>query len=83
MGMYVFEPRVLAYIQPGKYLDFPDLVKKLIAAGEKVIAYQYEGYWEDLGRPDDYERAAQDFEKMRLDFLPEENEEYEMAHSTI
>jgi NDP-sugar pyrophosphorylase family protein len=72
MGIYVFEPRVLSYIPRGEYLDFPDLVKKLIAAGEKVVGYQYEGYWQDLGRPDDYEAAAQDFEKMRLEFLPEE-----------
>lgn len=69
MGMYVFEPRVLSYIPVGQYLDFPNLVQKLIAAGEKVAAYQFDGYWEDLGRPDDYERASQDFEKMRSQFL--------------
>ena len=83
MGMYVFEPRVLNYIQPGQYLDFPDLVKRLIAAGENVIGYQFDGYWEDLGRPDDYEHAAADFEHMRSEFLPEEKEEDELAHSTL
>jgi NDP-sugar pyrophosphorylase family protein len=72
MGIYVFEPRVLSYIPRNEYLDFPDLIKKLIAAGEKVVGYQYEGYWQDLGRPDDYEAAAQDFEKMRSEFLPPE-----------
>jgi len=72
MGVYVFEPRVLNYIPKGQYLDFPDLVKKLIAAGEKVIGYEFSGYWQDLGRPDDYEQAAIDFEKMRSQFLPEE-----------
>ncbi len=69
MGIYVFEPTVLSYIVPGQYLDFPNLVQKLIAAGEKVAAYQFDGYWEDLGRPDDYGRASQDFEKMRAQFL--------------
>lgn len=71
MGIYVFEPAVLPYITPGQYLDFPNLVKKMIAAGERVAAYEFDGYWEDLGRPDDYERASQDFEKMRAQFLPE------------
>jgi NDP-sugar pyrophosphorylase family protein len=71
MGVYVFEPRVLEHIPHGQYLDFPDLVKKLIAAGEKVVGYPYTGYWQDLGRPDDYELANQDFEKMRKQFLPE------------
>ncbi|HLO29486.1 MAG TPA: sugar phosphate nucleotidyltransferase [Anaerolineales bacterium] len=71
MGIYVFEPAVLSYITPGQYLDFPNLVQKLLAAGERVVAYPFNGYWEDLGRPDDYERASQDFEKMRAEFLPE------------
>lgn len=71
MGIYVFEPRVIPYIPRGEYLDFPDLVRKLIAAGEKVVGYNFDGYWQDLGRPDDYEHAAQDFETMRAQFLPE------------
>lgn len=72
MGVYVFEPRVLDYIPIGQYLDFPDLVKKLISAREKVVGYEFSGYWQDLGRPDDYEQAAHDFEQMRSQFLPEE-----------
>ena len=71
MGIYVFEPRVLALIPTGKYLDFPDLVLKLIAAGEKVTGYVFDGYWMDLGRPDDYEQANQDFATMQKQFLPE------------
>ena len=71
MGMYVFEPRVLEFIPPHQYLDFPDLVLKLIAAGEKVISFPFHGYWKDLGRPDDYEQAADDFSKMRDQFLRE------------
>ena len=72
MGMYVFEPRVLNYIPFNMYLDFPDLVLKLIAAGEKVTGYSFDGYWMDLGRPDDYAQAARDFAHMRTQFLPEE-----------
>ncbi len=71
MGLYVFEPRVLEYIPQGQYLDFPDLVHKLLAAGEKVVGYPFDGYWQDLGRPDDYEQAANDFENMRSLFLPD------------
>ena len=72
MGVYVFDPRVIKYIPRGEYLDFPDLVRKLINAGEKVVGYAFDGYWQDLGRPDDYERAMLDFEKMHSEFLPEE-----------
>jgi NDP-sugar pyrophosphorylase family protein len=69
MGIYVFEPHILDYIPKDVYLDFPDLVLKLVEAGEKVSGYKFRGYWEDLGRPDDYERANADFEKMREQFI--------------
>lgn len=72
MGVYVFEPRILQYIPKDEYLDFPDLVLKLVSAGEKVSGYVFKGYWEDLGRPDDYERASANFDQMRDQFLPEE-----------
>ena len=71
MGIYVFRPDVLRYIPKNRYLDFPDLVLKMIAAGEKVVHYPYDGYWKDLGRADDYDQATQDFTRMRAEFLRE------------
>ena len=71
MGIYIFEPRVLDYIPKNEYLDFPDLVKILLANGERVIGYPYSGYWRDLGNPGDYTQACLDFEQMRSQFLPE------------
>lgn len=71
MGIYVFEPGVLKYISHNQYLDFPDLVLRLLRAGERVISYPFEGYWQDLGRQDDYEQAVQDFEKLRPQILGE------------
>jgi NDP-mannose synthase len=71
MGIYLFEPEVLKFIPKDQYLDFPNLVLKLLAAGERVVGYPYKGYWMDLGNPDDYAQANQDFERMRTQFLPE------------
>jgi NDP-sugar pyrophosphorylase family protein len=71
MGIYVFEPSVLNYIPHNEYLDFPDLVQKLLDDGRKVVGYPFSGYWQDLGRPDDYEQAAQDFEHLKKQFLPD------------
>jgi len=72
MGIYLFEPAVMKFIPFNVYLDFPELVLKMIAAGEKVAGYAFDGYWMDLGRPDDYAQAAGDFSSMREQFLPEE-----------
>jgi NDP-mannose synthase len=73
MGIYIFEPRVLAWIPKNQYFDFPDLVLSLIRAGEKVQGYPFDGYWQDLGRPDDYEQAVAEFEALRPQILGEEN----------
>jgi NDP-sugar pyrophosphorylase family protein len=72
MGIYVFEPRVLNYIPYNSYLDFPDLILKLIAAGEPVRGFPFSGYWQDLGRTDDYEQAVQDFDRVRKQIIGEE-----------
>lgn len=72
MGIYIFEPEVLKFIPRNEYLDFPNLVLKLIAAGKKVCYLPHDGYWMDLGRPDDYEQAAQEFEALRDEILPED-----------
>jgi NDP-sugar pyrophosphorylase family protein len=64
MGVYAFDPRILEYIRPNEYLDFPDLIKKLISNGETVKGYVYVGYWLDIGRPDDYERANKEIEEI-------------------
>lgn len=81
MGIYVFEPRVLSYIPSCSYLDFPDLVHLLLGGREKVVGYPFDGYWQDLGRQDDYEQANLDFERMKPEFLPEEDDHHGMASS--
>jgi NDP-sugar pyrophosphorylase family protein len=61
MGIYVYDPAVLRFIEAGRYLDFPDLVLRLIEQGETVCAFPTECLWLDIGRPDDYARAQEIF----------------------
>lgn len=70
MGVYAFSPRVLAYLQPEERLDFPDLIRRLMSAGELVRAYRSDCYWLDIGRHDDYEQALEEFEAMRDRLIP-------------
>ena len=72
MGIYVFEPEVLGYIPYNNYLDFPELVLKLIGNDERVMSHRFDGYWQDLGRPDDYEQAVQEFNRLRPQILGED-----------
>ena len=72
MGIYVFEPSVLRHLEKAAYCDLPTLVRRLLDAGERVSAYPFSGNWLDMGRPDDYSRAIEEFAARRSDYLPGE-----------
>lgn len=65
MGVYVFEPRALEHVESGSYMDLPNLVLKLIDAGERVGSYLFDGFWLDIGRHDDYERAIVEYQQLK------------------
>jgi NDP-sugar pyrophosphorylase family protein len=71
MGIYIFEPAILNYIPSNQHLDLPQLVLNLIKAEKKVNVFNFDGYWLDIGRHDDYERAIEEFAAHRADFLKE------------
>jgi NDP-sugar pyrophosphorylase family protein len=71
MGVYAFQPGALDYIPPDQSFDLPDLIKALIRAGEPVLGYAHEGYWRDIGRPEEYEQATEEFMQHRDLLLPE------------
>jgi NDP-sugar pyrophosphorylase family protein len=72
MGVYCFAPRVSEHIVPGERLDFPELILRLVAAGEVVRGWRSGAYWLDIGSHDDYERAQEEFERVRHRLLPDD-----------
>jgi NDP-sugar pyrophosphorylase family protein len=60
MGIYVFERSVLECVPDGRAFGFDELVLTMLELGEPVNSYAFNGYWLDLGRPDDYDRANRD-----------------------
>ena len=44
-------------------------MKKLLQLGHKVKVNEFNDYWLDIGRPDDYMKAIEDFESMKHIFL--------------
>lgn len=69
MGIYILSRRVVGFIPEEGPFDFPDLVTALLNGGERVVCYANDSYWMDIGRPDDYRLAIDDFEKMKEVFL--------------
>jgi NDP-mannose synthase len=62
MGIYVFDARALRWLPEGQS-DFPELVLRLLAAGERVAAFESDADWYDIGTVGEYEHAAADVER--------------------
>lgn len=60
MGVYAVSLEALAFIPPTGPFGFDQLMLKLIAEGQRVDVVRHDGFWLDIGRPDDYERANQE-----------------------
>jgi NDP-sugar pyrophosphorylase family protein len=69
MGIYVFGPEVREFIPPDQRFDFPELVQVMLANRRNVLSYETDAYWMDIGRPDDYKQANEDFPAMQGEFL--------------
>jgi NDP-sugar pyrophosphorylase family protein len=65
MGVYCASKRVLDWIPENESFGFDQLMLKLIAAGGGVRVQRHGGYWLDIGRPDDYFRAIEEWPRLR------------------
>jgi NDP-sugar pyrophosphorylase family protein len=70
MGINALSKRVVQYMKAGERLDIPDLMARLMAAGQPVACHEQPCFWLDIGRSDDYAIANEEFAKRRLEFLP-------------
>jgi NDP-mannose synthase len=69
MGVYMVSAQVLASVPKGQKYGFDDLMVDCVARGVPVHVLPHEGYWLDIGRPDDYVKAIDDFDKGRQKLL--------------
>jgi dTDP-glucose pyrophosphorylase len=60
-GMYVLAPDALDHVPARKFFDMPSLFSRLIDQGLPTHCFPIDGYWLDIGRRQDYERANHDF----------------------
>ncbi|MFJ8588719.1 sugar phosphate nucleotidyltransferase [Streptomyces sp. NPDC093595] len=61
MGVYGISRSTLDGYTPGLPLGFDELILDLLKSGDAPHAYEFDGYWLDIGRPDDYDRANAEF----------------------
>lgn len=69
MGIYAFNRKALDFIPEDTYYDFPQLIKTLISKKIPVTCYDHDGFWLDIGRPEDYETATAKFDELKTKIL--------------
>ena len=69
MGIYMVSKKAIEYIPDNTFYGFDHLMLDLIKYKENPIVKPFDGYWLDIGRPDDYEIAIEEFDKLKDKFL--------------
>jgi NDP-sugar pyrophosphorylase family protein len=60
MGVYVMNRNILSMVPYNQRFGFDDLMLALLKEKQETTVYRFKGYWLDIGRPDDYEKANED-----------------------
>jgi NDP-sugar pyrophosphorylase family protein len=70
MGVYCVNKKVLDLIPQDQSFGFDQLMLKMIAERRRVRTVVHNGYWLDIGRPDDYRQALEDWPTLQAKLEP-------------
>jgi len=65
-GIYIFKKEYLDLIPHNSFFNATDLLEKLVALNKKVLHYPILGYWLDIGKPHDFEKAQNDVKHIKF-----------------
>jgi len=65
-GIYLMKKEVIDYIPKNETFNATDLMECLINNNKKVVAYPLVGYWLDIGKHEDFQKAQQDIKHIKL-----------------
>ncbi|MFI7210095.1 nucleotidyltransferase family protein [Micromonospora maritima] len=70
MGVYAMSARSIAAYPEGLAFGFDQLMLDLLDRGDLPASYHFDGYWLDIGRPDDYDEANRIFDAVEPILMP-------------
>lgn len=65
-GIYLMKKSVLKHLPKDRFFNATDLMEKLIGEGHKVISYALSGYWLDVGKHEDFDKAQKDILQIKF-----------------
>lgn len=69
MGIYMVSKEAVDYIPEDTFYGFDHLMLDLMKNKEEPKVEKFNGYWLDIGRPDDYAQAIEEFDSMKEKFI--------------
>lgn len=65
-GIYLMKREMLDFIPKDKFYNATDLIEELIKKNHKVISIPFSGYWLDVGKHEDFEKAQIDINNLEF-----------------
>lgn len=65
-GIYLMKRELLNLIPDGQHFDATHFMEKVIGSGKKLVSYPILGYWLDIGRIEDFNKAQEDIKHIRF-----------------
>ncbi|MTJ11515.1 nucleotidyltransferase family protein [Anabaena sp. UHCC 0187] len=66
MGIYCLNRRVVEQLTKGEPYGFDNLMIDGIKNKNKILVKPFDGYWLDIGRPEDYENANENYDQLKI-----------------
>ncbi|MGX9984903.1 nucleotidyltransferase family protein [Soonwooa purpurea] len=65
-GIYLLKKEVLKMIPENQFYDITDLMERILEMNLKLITYPINGYWLDIGKHEDFNKAQEDIKHIKL-----------------
>ncbi|QOG03773.1 nucleotidyltransferase family protein [Flavobacterium sp. MDT1-60] len=65
-GIYLIKKKMLSFIPKDTFFNATDLMEELINKNYKVISFPFSGYWLDVGKHEDFEKAHIDIHNIKF-----------------
>ena len=65
-GIYIIKKKLLEMIPHDEFFDITDLIEKVLEMDHKILTYPINGYWLDIGKHEDFNKAQEDIKHLKL-----------------
>lgn len=65
-GIYLMKRELLKYLPKNSHFNTTDLMERLLMEGHSIYSYPLAGYWLDVGKHEDFEKAQNDVMQIKF-----------------